>query len=923
MKKTIRILTALSLLLSLHFTVKASHMAGGNLTYTYLGNGSYHVQLTLYRDCSGITMNTQQTVTATSSCGTVTVILPLAPNSGNIVSNTPCATFVTCYEEYLYEGTLTLPGNCNDWVLSWNECCRNDAIDNLVSASSQSFYISAFLNNNASPTNSSPTFLYDPIQVFCQGQQYFFDWGIVEQDGDSLVFSFTTPLGNNPSDLLQFTGSQSASCPFPTTPPCSITINPNTGVLNFVPSQIGEFVFAILIQEYNSAGVLIGTVVRDIQINVVGNCNVLIPEPDPIIAYDPTNTNQGIHLSCGDTSLVYLIDTTIVKVQCGSLAADGSDFRLVGPVSNSNLVPITSAVALNCTGGLLSQIQLNLFEPLVNGLYHLYTKVGNDGNTLVGECGFAMPEFDTVLVIVDDTSQLQLASAVLNCNSESVTFDFPEGFDCSTLTSDASDFSLYDQSGNFLLITSITSSDCNAGAEFGYQLTVGFDFGGVIPDSLYLVVKTGTDNNTIANRCGNFSDIGDILGAASINGSIPVDLGIDMNLCDYDPIPLLDPTVTASLYEWTMNLDTAIIASSPTFQPTMAGTYVLYVADGPTCFGRDTVNIFITPSPQIDLGPDVGYCTGDPVQNLDATYPGANSYSWTFNSVFLSNDSIISPALGQTGLYVVEVNVGAQCLGYDSIYVEFVQQLSVTVTGTDTLCTGESANLNVTVQGPNPDTYQWTFNGNPFGGNSSTININEGGTYSVLVTSPSGCTGTQNFSVATAEYPPAPVASCVSFANGLYTYDWTTVTGATEYQVSLDGGITWISPSSGPGGNQHQTSTLSSVLIVRALNDSKCSPGVASLPAACDVEIIIPNIITPANDDDRNDAFFIRNLIQYPDNSIKIFNRWGKLVYEKNSYGLDGYWWTGGDDVAGGVYFYVLNLADGTDPRTGTITVVK
>jgi gliding motility-associated-like protein len=48
-------------------------------------------------------------------------------------------------------------------------------------------------------------------------------------------------------------------------------------------------------------------------------------------------------------------------------------------------------------------IKVVLFKPLlVNGRYFLYSKTGNDGNTLVNKCGFPMNEFDTLVIIVDD-----------------------------------------------------------------------------------------------------------------------------------------------------------------------------------------------------------------------------------------------------------------------------------------------------------------------------------------------------------------------------------------------------------------------------------------------------------------------------------------------------------------------------------------
>ena len=50
-----------------------------------------------------------------------------------------------------------------------------------------------------------------------------------------------------------------------------------------------------------------------------------------------------------------------------------------------------------------------------------------------------------------------------------------------------------------------------------------------------------------------------------------------------------------------------------------------------------------------------------------------------------------------------------------------------------------------------------------------------------------------------------------------------------------------------------------------------------------DCAIMIPNVITP-NGDGINDYFQITNIDYYPNSEIKIYNRWGKRVYESQNY---------------------------------------
>ena len=64
------LLIAVGCLLFGHQEASASHQVGGDLTYTCLGNNQYEITLTLYRDCSGISMPTTEFIDLSSiSCG--------------------------------------------------------------------------------------------------------------------------------------------------------------------------------------------------------------------------------------------------------------------------------------------------------------------------------------------------------------------------------------------------------------------------------------------------------------------------------------------------------------------------------------------------------------------------------------------------------------------------------------------------------------------------------------------------------------------------------------------------------------------------------------------------------------------------------------------------------------------------------------
>ena len=84
-------------------------------------------------------------------------------------------------------------------------------------------------------------------------------------------------------------------------------------------------------------------------------------------------------------------------------------------------------------------------------------------------------------------------------------------------------------------------------------------------------------------------------------------------------------------------------------------------------------------------------------------------------------------------------------------------------------------------------------------------------------------------------------------------------------------------------------------------------------PEEDDLEIF--NAVTP-NGDGENDVFIIRNIELYPENTVKIYNRWGVIVYETSSYGSVGNYFNGRSNgrvtiqveelLPVGTYFYVV-----------------
>jgi len=88
--------------------------------------------------------------------------------------------------------------------------------------------------------------------------------------------------------------------------------------------------------------------------------------------------------------------------------------------------------------------------------------------------------------------------------------------------------------------------------------------------------------------------------------------------------------------------------------------------------------------------------------------------------------------------------------------------------------------------------------------------------------------------------------------------------------------------------------------------------------------ITIPDGFSP-NNDGENDRFVINGIERFPNNNILIINRWGSKVFEQDGYlnewdGTAQFGITiGGEDLPEATYFYILDLGNGEEPRTGYI----
>lgn len=87
---------------------------------------------------------------------------------------------------------------------------------------------------------------------------------------------------------------------------------------------------------------------------------------------------------------------------------------------------------------------------------------------------------------------------------------------------------------------------------------------------------------------------------------------------------------------------------------------------------------------------------------------------------------------------------------------------------------------------------------------------------------------------------------------------------------------------------------------------------------------VIKTGISP-NGDGKNDYLIIHNIELYPENTLKIYNRWGNLIFKKSGYGQDNVFFNGkssgnrtlgqNENIPAATYFYLFDYQQGNETK--------
>ena len=861
------------LLILYSFSVKASHIIGGDIFYDFLGNNQYKFYITLYRDCNstGAAFDDPMNLSVYKADGNLFLNLEV-PFPGSefvpIPFNNPCATPPNnlCVEKAVYTIIINLPPVTGGYNVSYQRCCRGPNITNLVSPDDTGLTLTTHVpgSETSFSNNSSPRFSYYPPMLLCNNEQKQINHSATDPDGDQLVYSLVTPYaGANSANPMP---TQAPAPPYfpvqwvpgfnalsPLGPGSTITISSTTGVISVDPNLIGLFVVGVRVQEYRN-GILVGETVRDFLFRVF-DCNIIMQAILPIQedlstfeSYCQGLTVQFENLSYGGSSYAWDFGVQGTNSDVSSNFAPIFTF----PNPGTFLTRLIVNPGMACTDTAFINVTVNNPFSLSWTSEDSLCIIGNSFNFI----GISSNNTATYNWDFDNEASLQTSN---NLNVLNVSFSEP-GFHVITLNGD--------------------DGDC----ETSYT------------DSIFIFdIPTSSFEVPPLIECFGLT------------------------------IPFENNSNNASFYQWDFGIENSNVDLSNQFEPTFtfpsSGNYSIELIAGSTPICRDTMTIEISLNEPLILSfsHTDSLCITDGLFDFDGTAIGQPNatFVWDFGPHSSPNNAATLDVTGVKfllpGTHEVML-IGAYDVCTDTVFSNiFVYgEPSIDFQYLNTLqCAPSLAQFINESQSDAPTIYYWDFGD---GGISNQINpshiYQNPGSYSVGLTmiTLAGCIDTlfmmqqdlvQVFSRPKAGFivNPNKVDICESKVEFIdQSID------ATSYFYFFDN-RRFTSDDASFSHEYTQSGGDYPMQIV--FNEHGCSDTAIRTVFVEPFSIYIPNTFTP-DADKLNDIFIPITDFEVNGWMFQIFNKWGELIFETDRYdfGWDGKFLS--TPCQDGTYIYVL-----------------
>gem|GEM_PF-2442844 len=349
--------------------------------------------------------------------------------------------------------------------------------------------------------------------------------------------------------------------------------------------------------------------------------------------------------------------------------------------------------------------------------------------------------------------------------------------------------------------------------------------------------------------------------------------------------------------------------SSNTLSGLTVGSYMVTVTDANGCVSDTAATV---------SGPTAGIVSNVSIQDVScygmsdgvligSATGGTSPFTYNWSNSMIGSTLTNLPA----GNYSLTVSDANGCTSIDSNIVIIEPEILRVFTSFESPACGGDSTATGTVNatgGTTPYTYAWSNQQT-----TQTISNIPAGQYVVTVTDDHGCTGVSVMVIT----QPSPIV--VTYETGT---DPTTNAGYIDITVT-GGGLPYTYLWSNNEVTEDINNLTGGWYTYVIIDDNTCQ---ISDSIFVELELGIPNTITP-NNDGFNDDFFIINIEAYEDVDIQIYSQWNELLYqftgtgvEYNQTGVRFNGLFGGRILPMGAYLYIITI-NKEETHTGALLI--
>lgn len=353
---------------------------------------------------------------------------------------------------------------------------------------------------------------------------------------------------------------------------------------------------------------------------------------------------QSAYAVCDGTEIVVKLNK---KMKCNSIATDGSDFSISGPVA----ISIVSASGNGCSTGFdMDSVTLTLNRILSPGIYTVTSKTGTDGNTLIDNCDNILATGQQASLRFTPSQPTPMDSIVpVVCIQDTLQLIFSKPMNCSSIAADGSDFTI---TGPVPVTIKSARGVCTNGVSTIVQIILSARI--LVNGTFQVRLNNGSDGNSLIDECGQVTPAGSTISFTTKNITTAGFNSSVLNGCLKDTLSVSHAGNNGAT-QWQWMIDSVPFSTTRTanYISNGYGSHIvsLTVSNGkcsdtasvPFTFDDHSIKAAFTVSADTA-------CSSDTLRFTNMSSANAVSWAWDFgNGQFITQEDPGIQTLGATG----------------------------------------------------------------------------------------------------------------------------------------------------------------------------------------------------------------------------------------------------------------------------------